>query len=170
MKDMEILCNIIFLDRYGIFLGLHYRWNTNIYSGPMELSSFQEGLLSIGDGTLELPNPGRETNFKILIITGYYCVCNTSGDSSAWTLQSIFMKDQQSKTDRNPRKQFIRDLIVYINQKQSQNHEIILNLDTNEALGEESRGIAKLMRECNLVDLHDIPEMEPEEQLQDTYR
>jgi hypothetical protein len=109
-------------------------------------------------------------NSKIMIITGYCCVCNTSGDSSAWTLQSIFMKDQQSKTDRNPRKQFIRDLIVYINQKQSQNHEIILNLDTNEALGEESRGIAKLMRECNLVDLHDIPEMEPEEQLQDTYR
>jgi hypothetical protein len=37
------------------------------------------------------------------------------------------------------------DLIVFINQKQSQNHEIILNLDANEALGEESRGIAKLM-------------------------
>jgi hypothetical protein len=109
-------------------------------------------------------------NSKITIITGYRCVRNTSGDSSAWTLQSIFMKDQQSKTDPNPWKQFITDLIVFINQKQSQNHEIILNLDANEALGEESQGIAKLMRECNLVDLHDIPEMEPEQQLQDTYR
>jgi hypothetical protein len=49
---------------------------------------------------------------------------------------------------------------VFINQKWSKNHEIILKLDANEALGEESRGIAKLMRECNLVDLHDIPEME----------
>jgi hypothetical protein len=64
----------------------------------------------------------------------------------------------------------ITDLIAFINQKWSQNHEIILNLDANEALGEESQGIAKLMRECNLVDLHDIPEMEPEQQLQDTYR
>ena len=61
---MEILCNIIFLDRYGIFLGLRYRWNTNIYGGPMELSSLQEGLRSIGDGTLELPNPGRETKLQ----------------------------------------------------------------------------------------------------------
>jgi hypothetical protein len=61
-------------------------------------------------------------------------------------------------------------LIVFINQKWTQNHEIILNLDANEALGEESRGIAKLMRECNLVDLHDIPEMESEQQLQDTYQ
>jgi hypothetical protein len=109
-------------------------------------------------------------NSKITIITGYRCVRNTSGDSSAWTLQSIFMKDQQVKTSPNPRKQFITDLIVFINQKQSQSHEIILNLDANEPLGEESQGIAKLMQECNLVDLHDIPEMEPEQQLQDTYR
>jgi hypothetical protein len=78
------------------------------------------------------------------------------------------MKDRQSKTDPNPWKQFITDLIDFINQKRSQNHEIILNLDANEALGEESQGIAKLMRECNLVDLHDIPEMELEQQLQDT--
>ena len=99
-------------------------------------------------------------NSKITIITGYRCVHNTSGDSSAWTLQSIFMKDRQSKTAPNPRKQFIMDLIAFINQQRSLNHEIILNLDANEALGEESQGIAKLMRECNLVDLHDIPEME----------
>jgi hypothetical protein len=80
------------------------------------------------------------------------------------------MKDRQSKTAPNPQKQFIKDLINFINQKRSQKHEIILNLDANEALGEESQGIAKLMRECNLVDLHDISEMEPEQQLQDTYR
>jgi hypothetical protein len=77
------------------------------------------------------------------------------------------MKDHQSKTAPNPRKQFIKDLIAFINQKQSLNHEIILNMDAIEALGEESQGIAKLMRECNLVDLHNIPGME---QLQDTYQ
>jgi hypothetical protein len=80
------------------------------------------------------------------------------------------MKDQQSKTDPNPWKQFITDLIVFINQKRSQNHEIIPNLDANEALGEESQGITKLMRECNRVNLYDIPKMEPEQQLQDTYQ
>jgi hypothetical protein len=62
------------------------------------------------------------------------------------------------------------DLIAFINQKESLNHEIILNLDANEALGEESQGIAKLMRECNLIHLHNIPGMEPEQQLQDTYQ
>jgi hypothetical protein len=61
-------------------------------------------------------------NSKITIITGYLCVRNTSGDSSAWTLQSIFMKDRQSKTAPNPQKQFITDLIAFINQKQSLNH------------------------------------------------
>jgi hypothetical protein len=86
-----------------------------------------------------------------------------NGDSSAWTLQSIFMKDRQSKIALNPRKQFITDLIAFIYQKQSLNHEIILNLDANKALGEESQGITKLMRECNLVDLHNIPGMEPEQ-------
>jgi hypothetical protein len=55
------------------------------------------------------------------------------------------MKDRQSKTAPNPRKQFIKDLITFIDQKQSLKHEIILNLDANEALGEESQGIAKLM-------------------------
>ncbi len=80
------------------------------------------------------------------------------------------MKDRQSKTAPNPRKQFIKDLITFIDQKQSLKHEIILNLDANEALGEESQGIAKLMWECNLIDLHDIPKMEPEQQLQDTYQ
>jgi hypothetical protein len=55
---------------------------------------------------------------KITIITGYHCVHNPSGDSSAWTQQqAIFMKDRQSKTAPNPRKQFIKDLIDYINQK-----------------------------------------------------
>jgi hypothetical protein len=53
-------------------------------------------------------------NSKITIITGYCCVHNTSGDSSAWILQSIFMKDLQSKTAPNPLKQFIVDLIGFI--------------------------------------------------------
>jgi hypothetical protein len=55
------------------------------------------------------------------------------------------------------------DLIAFIYQKRSLNHEIILNLDANKALGEESQGIAKLMHECNLVDLHNIPGMELEQ-------
>jgi hypothetical protein len=50
------------------------------------------------------------------------------------------------------------------------NHEIILNLDANEVVGEDSQGISKLMSDCNLSDLHDVPGMDPDQQLQDTYR
>jgi hypothetical protein len=106
----------------------------------------------------------------VAIITGYNCVKNTSGDNSVWNQQKIFMRDRQSKQSPHPRKQFIQDLIVFIKARQNANHEIILNLDANEVLGEESQGIAKLMRECGLVDLLDAPELVPDEQLMDTYR
>jgi hypothetical protein len=60
MKDMEILCYILFLDRYGIFLRLRDRWSAYVYGGQIELSSIQERFRSIGDGMLELSNSGRE--------------------------------------------------------------------------------------------------------------
>jgi hypothetical protein len=47
------------------------------------------------------------------------------------------------------------------------NHDIILNLDANEVLGEESQGIAKIMQECDLVDLLDMPECDPKCQQKD---
>lgn len=109
-------------------------------------------------------------NTKITIITGYHCVRNTSADSSVWTQEKIYMRDRQSKSAPHPRKQFVKDLIAFIDAKQLMNHEIILNLDANEVLGEESQGIAKIMQECNLVDLLDMPELEPGQQLKDTYR
>jgi hypothetical protein len=70
----------------------------------------------------------------------------------------------------HPRKQFIKDLIEFINKKRSADHDIMLNLDANKILGKETQGISKLMRECGLVDLLDIPGMGREGQLQDTYR
>ena len=109
-------------------------------------------------------------NTKVTIITGYRCIRNISGESSAWNQQAIFLKDRKSVRSPNPRKQFIKDLTDFINQKRALNHEIILNLDANEVVGEDSQGISKLMSDCNLSDLHDVPGMDPDQQLQDTYR
>jgi hypothetical protein len=95
---------------------------------------------------------------------------NASADSSAWNQQKIFMRDRQSKTSPDPRKQFVTDPIQFINAKQASDHEIILNLDANEVLGKESQGIAKIMRECDMVDLLDKQELEHEDQLKDTYQ
>jgi hypothetical protein len=109
-------------------------------------------------------------NSKVTIITGYQCIRNSSADASVWTQEKIFMQDQQSKLAlTNPYKQFIKDLIEFINKRQSARNEIILNLDANEVLGEESQGINKLMRECDLLDLLDIPGLNNDLQLQDTY-
>jgi exonuclease III len=80
------------------------------------------------------------------------------------------MRDRQSRQSPYPRKQFIKDLIEFINEKRSANHDIMLNLDANEIMGKETQGISKLMRECGLVNLLDIPGTGPEGQLQDTYR
>jgi hypothetical protein len=59
-------------------------------------------------------------------------------------------------------------LIVYVKDKQCLKHDIILSLDANEVVGEESIGIAKLMRDCCLYDLMDIPDQDPDTQLKDT--
>jgi len=108
-------------------------------------------------------------NKKLTIITGYRCV-RSSGDGSAWTQEKIFMRDRQSKEAPHPRKQFIADLTEFIQEKQKQKHDIILNLDANEVLGEESGGISKLARDCRLYDLLDLPDVAADEQLRDTYR
>jgi hypothetical protein len=84
--------------------------------------------------------------------------------------EKIFMQDHQSKQSRNPHQQFIKDLITYVKNKQSLNHDIILSLDANEALGKDSIGVAKLMRDSGLYDLMDIPRQDPDNQLKDTYR
>jgi hypothetical protein len=106
-------------------------------------------------------------NSKLTIITGYQCVLNNSGNNSIWVQEKIYMRDRQAKSSPHPRKQFIKDLIAFINAKRTMNHEIIVNLDANEVLGEESQGMAKLMRECDQVDLLDKPELDPEYQLKD---
>lgn len=55
------------------------------------------------------------------------------------------MKDRESVKSPNPRKQFIKDLIVFIIDRRALKHEILLNLDANEAMREDSQGISKLM-------------------------
>ncbi len=93
---------------------------------------------------------GRK-NSKITIIKGYRCVWNSSGDTSVWNQEKIFMRDRQSRQSPHPRKQFIKDLLIFINDKRSVNHDIMLNLDANETLGEATQEISKLIRECGLV-------------------
>jgi hypothetical protein len=46
-----------------------------------------------------------------------------------------------------------------VKEKQWQNHGIILCMDVNEAIGEDSAGLSKLIQDCRLTDLLDIPDL-----------
>jgi hypothetical protein len=92
----------------GMLTAMVDRWSSRVFKKYSDPS---------GMGCWSYQTLVGKRHSKTTIITGYCCARNTSGDSSAWTLQSIFMKVCQSKTVRNPRKQFITDLIAFINQK-----------------------------------------------------
>ena len=108
-------------------------------------------------------------NKRLSVITGYRCVRST-GDGSAWTQEKIYMRAKQEKTSPNPRRQFILDMITFVRNKKKLGHDIILSLDANEVIGEETSGISKLIHDCGLYDLLDIPELDAEAQLQETFR
>ena len=79
------------------------------------------------------------------------------------------MRANQEKTSPNPCQQLILDMIAFVRKKKNMGHNIILNLDANEVIGEESSGILKLIHDCGLYNLLDILELDIENQLQDTF-
>ena len=58
-------------------------------------------------------------------------------------------------TKPNVRRQFITDLVIFINKLQLDGYEILVSLDANETLGQDTNfGLAHLLDECTLSDLH----------------
>jgi hypothetical protein len=86
-------------------------------------------------------------NTKVTVITGYWCV-QSNGDGSTWNQEKIFMRDLQRKSNPNPQQQFIWDLTSFVKEKQWQNHDIILCIDADQVIGEDSAGHSKLIRNC----------------------
>jgi hypothetical protein len=56
----------------------------------------------------------------------------------------------------NPRKRFIKDLIMEIKKWQQTGADIILGGDFNERMGDTQDGLAHLITQCGLVDFHAI--------------
>lgn len=106
---------------------------------------------------------------KFTVITGYRCVQNRL-NGSVCAQETVFLRDRQSIDYPTPRKQFILDLIEFVRKKQEQNHEILICLDANEIMGDDSCGIAKVLRDCHLFDVFDEKEPDIEKRLKDTYR
>ena len=59
---------------------------------------------------------------------------------------------QQTKNKENPRQAAITDIIITINKKQKEDHNIVLAMDGNEPFLNDSGGIARICRECKLFD------------------
>ena len=62
----------------------------------------------------------------------------------------------------NVRKQFVTDLVVFVNNLQSDGYEVLVSLDANETIGQDKTfGLAHLIDECTLTDLHLLGPSEP---------
>ena len=62
----------------------------------------------------------------------------------------------------NVRRQFITDLVLFINKLQVEGHEVLVSLDANETIGEDRTfGLAHLLDECTLTDLHLLGSADP---------
>jgi hypothetical protein len=99
----------------------------------------------------------------ITVVTSYRCV-RSSGDNSAWTQEKVFLRTKLNQVNPHPRRQFILDLICFLND------DLLVALDANEVLGDESAGLSKLLHDCGLHDLLTIPTADDSVQLQDTFR
>ncbi|KAI2513931.1 hypothetical protein MHU86_315 [Fragilaria crotonensis] len=68
----------------------------------------------------------------------------------------------QGVSNPNVRKQFIIDIILFVNNLQSKGYDVIVSLDANETLGQDKHfGLAHLIDECTLTDLHLLGPSDP---------
>ena len=59
---------------------------------------------------------------------------------------------QQTQRKEHPRDAAIADIIIAINKKRNEDHNIVLTIDGNEPFFNSSGGIASICRECQLFD------------------
>ena len=59
---------------------------------------------------------------------------------------------QQTQRKEHPRDAAITDIIIAINKKRNEDHNIVLAIDGNEPYFNSSGGIARICRECKLFD------------------
>jgi hypothetical protein len=94
---------------------------------------------------------------KSLVIITAYRVCtgniSTSGASTAFHQQRHLMR-LAGDPNPHPRNKFITDLTSEIKKWQGSGAEIILGGDFNKRLGETKDGLAQLITECRLADVH----------------
>jgi hypothetical protein len=91
------------------------------------------------------------------VITGYRSPRQTVKQTSTFYDQQYALLAAKGVAKPNVRKAFIVDLISYVQDLQAKGHEVMVNLDANENLGQDKTfGLQTLIDTCSLRDLHSI--------------
>ena len=95
-------------------------------------------------------------NGKELLVITAYRVSQVSmpqhGEGTTYHQEHMIMS-KTGNINPNPRKQFILDMIKFIQDHQGRGREILLVLDANKEVGKKSQGITALVQECSLYDI-----------------
>jgi hypothetical protein len=99
---------------------------------------------------------GRDTK-EIMIITAYNVSQYKNAKVGEDTLfnQQIALYKLKNIRDPDPKKIFIEDLTDLVKQARKEDKDIILTGDFNELVGDDPRGMAKVLYEGNLTDAHE---------------
>jgi hypothetical protein len=130
----------------GTFMATTGRWTTRskgkALADPSGLGCWS-GLTYIG-----------KQNKRLTVLTAYRSPRQQPSAGYGFYDQQNALLLSQGVRKPNVRRQFITDLIQFINNLQSEGHEILLLLDANEILGQEKTfGIGHLLDECTLRDI-----------------
>ncbi len=131
--------------------------------GTFMATTNQRATRSIGNPLLDPKGLGRWSGISYLgkrgkrlaILTAYRSPRQQPNGGFGFFDQQYALLLSQGVKKPNVRRQFIVDICIFINNLQHEGHEILLSLDANETLGQDKQyGIAHLMLECSLCDLH----------------
>lgn len=96
-----------------------------------------------------------KSDCHLYLITAYR-VCNQSsahiGPETAYRQQELLLA-LEGIVNPDPRKQFITDLTKCVKEWQSPVDDVLISMDANEQLGDSTKGLTYLMRECQLIDI-----------------
>jgi hypothetical protein len=82
-------------------------------------------------------------------------------------MEKIHLRTKYGKKRPHPQKQFIEDIIQYINERKDKGHEILLTFDGNDLAS--SPAVERIRHECGLYDIMLVPGGDTNAQLQDTF-
>jgi hypothetical protein len=99
---------------------------------------------------------GKDTK-EIMIITAYNVSQYKNAKVGEDTLfnQQIALYKLQNIRDPDPKKLFIKDLAILVTNARKEDKDIILTGDFNELVGDDPRGMSKVLSEGDLTDAHE---------------